>query len=66
MIYSDDELRRWWGLLSKMRINEIFETMIEKAWSEGAQKFAESLKEQWESGRQLSPKQLQSIRKWDR
>ena len=63
MIYSDGELRRWWAEKSKLEKAELLGLMIEKSSSPN---FALSLSRQVESGAELTPKQLQAVRKWER
>lgn len=67
MIYGDETLKIWWKNLAETSKQEIFQKMVEKAPSETFCEFARSLRDQHDRGMQpLSPKQLQSIKKWDR
>lgn len=61
MIYTDEELRRWWAGLSKRDQIELLATMTVKMEYSA---FAQSLSLQYSKGREFSPKQLAAIRKW--
>jgi hypothetical protein len=66
VIYTSEELKRWWDALSRTRQREIFDTMVDKAWTEGSRKFAESLMRQWDLGVELSYRQLLCLKRWDK
>lgn len=62
MIYSDEELKRWWAGLGERGRLDVLATMIEKMEHSD---FALSLASQYEQRRrELSPKQIAAIRKW--
>lgn len=63
MIYTDEELRRWWQGLSKQAQLETLQLMLDRMENSD---FALSLIEQYRGGRALSPKQLAIVRKWYR
>ncbi len=63
MLYTDDELRRWWEKLSKIEQRDTLEVMVEKMT--GSQ-MAKNFLDQYERGHPFSPKQLGAIRKWAR
>jgi hypothetical protein len=62
MIYSDEELKRWWHGLSETRRVEILARMVDKMDNPD---FALSLSNQYAMRLSFTPKQLASIRKWD-
>ena len=65
MIYSDEELKKWWQGLSVTDQRMTLQLMLEKATGPSFKNFAESLKDQWAKGiRPFTPGQLASIRKW--
>lgn len=66
MQYTDQELKAWWNLLSNVDKNDIFVKMKTHAPSESFAEFADSLHAQWGDNKELSPRQLASIRKWDK
>lgn len=66
MIYTEEELRRWWAGLAEARRQEILQTMVQRAPSPEFSEFAMSLRRRWDSAGDLSYKQLTSIKKWDR
>ncbi len=59
MLYSDDEIRQKWTRLSNASKSEAFDAMEERM-----PEFAKSLRDQWDSGKALSPKQIAAILKW--
>jgi hypothetical protein len=60
MIYSDAELVRWWAGLSKFCQAQIMATILER----GDRHYADPLVNQYHAGKEFTPKQLASIRKW--
>lgn len=63
MLYSDEELKRWWAGLSKQAQLELLAVMLDKM---NHSDFAMSLASQYSRGFSFSPKQLAVIRKWYR
>lgn len=61
MIYTDEQLKRWWSGLSKQDQREILGTMCDKM---AHKDFALSLSRQYQQGKEFSPSQLHHIRKW--
>lgn len=61
--YTDHELKNWWARLSHAERNEILGVMMERGRDPD---FGASLADQYNRGRELSPKQLAAIRKWAR
>lgn len=66
MIYTEEQLQRWWDGLAEARRQEILQTMVERAPDERFCEFAQSLRRQWEVKQHLTPKQLNAVRKWCR
>lgn len=65
MVHTDEENKRWWKSLTKYDQEEILQTMVEKG-SGSFREMAESFVDQFERGRDFTPKQLVVIRKWDK
>lgn len=65
MIYSYDELLRWWHGLAKTTQVEIFQRMIVKSESDSFRELAMSLRDQWTRGKQMSERQLAILKKWE-
>ncbi len=68
MIYSDEELKKWWADLAQSTKSDLIATMVDKM---SHSEFALSLANQYADhargvGCPFSPKQLAAIRKWQR
>jgi hypothetical protein len=63
MIYSNEELLRWWKGLAKSAQLDLLARMVDRM---SDPTFALSLVAQYERGKDFTPNQLAAIRKWDR
>lgn len=63
MIYSESENKAWWVGLSEAKKRKLIDRMIEVT---GNSAFAVSIMKQYEAGNQMTPRQIQSIRRWER
>lgn len=66
MIYSDEELKRWWAGLAESARQEVLQRMVQEAGSAEFSEFAMSLRRHWDERQFLTPRQLKAIRKWER
>lgn len=66
MHHTDAELKRWWDGLAEAARQEILQTMVECAKDEIFCEFAMSIRRQWDLRKSLTPRQLASVKKWER
>lgn len=66
MMYTDEDVKRWWKAKTKTDQNELFQTINEKCGPYGSfEKWLHQVWSHWEAGREIHPTDLHKLRKWD-
>jgi len=63
MIYSDDELRRWWKGLTHGDRAEILDVIDQRS---SARAWVQNLNDTYAGGLEFTPAQLAAMRKWEK
>jgi hypothetical protein len=73
MLYSDDELKKWWDSKSGFEKTELFELILsvvdtksDNKSDDGIIRFVNDLKSRSDRHMSLSPRQISFLRKWHR
>lgn len=67
ILYTDEELTRWWTGLAESERQEIFER-IEKYYEERhstTPNFVETIRNEWATKKRLHARQISTLRRWE-